>query len=133
MTDFIQRGYVVKETGAVYFTENLDKTAEWFEKTLGWYHSIDGRDAEGNGMYGCVYDIPTELEHLGIVPFHGFHILNGEPKGGKIALIKVAGIDALRNYVIVSGWNKITGIKDTSWARTCDVTTPDGYIIEFFE
>ncbi len=134
MTDYIQRGYVVRETGTVYYTKNLDKTAEWFQKTLGWCYSIDGRDADGQGMYGCVYDIPTEIERLGVVPFHGMHILYGEPKGGKIALIKVEGLDALHNRVTTSGWVEITDIKViTSWARTCDLTTPDGYVIEFFE
>ena len=134
MNDYLQRGYVVKETGAVYFSKNLDKTAEWFNKTLGWYYSIDGRDDSGNGMYGCVYDVPTEIERLGIVPFHGLHILNGEPKGGKLALIKVTGLDALYNRVTGSGWREITEIKEIAgWARTCDITTVDGYVIEFFK
>ena len=34
MSRFIDRGYVVRETGPVYYTQDMDKTVEWFEGTL---------------------------------------------------------------------------------------------------
>ena len=72
--DFSRRGYVIKETGPVYYTKNMDKTAAWFENTLGWYYEIDERDGNGNGQYGCVFDLPKEIEALHIVPFTGIHM-----------------------------------------------------------
>ena len=132
-TDFIQRGYTVKETAPVYFSADMDKTMTWFEKTLGWYCSVDERDADGNGMYGCVFDIPPEFGRLNIAPFRGIHILGGEPKGGKVSLIHVEGIGALHERVTKSGWTEITAVNTMPWARTCCVTTPDGYELEFFE
>jgi len=35
MSDFSERGYVVKETGAVYYTQDMDKTLKWFKEVLG--------------------------------------------------------------------------------------------------
>ncbi len=37
MSDFSERGYVVKETGAVYYTRDMDNTLKWFKEVLGWY------------------------------------------------------------------------------------------------
>lgn len=34
MNEINERGYVVKETGAVYYTMDMDKTIEWFKKNI---------------------------------------------------------------------------------------------------
>lgn len=39
-----ERGYMVEETGAVYYTENMDKTLKWFVNILGWYGQIEAHD-----------------------------------------------------------------------------------------
>ena len=44
MEKFIERGYIVRENGPVYFTLDMDKTAKWFEDVLGWYSEIDERN-----------------------------------------------------------------------------------------
>lgn len=44
MSDFSERGYVVKETGAVYYTQDMDKTLRWFKRFL------DGMDKLKQGM-----------------------------------------------------------------------------------
>ncbi len=74
MSDFSERGYVVKETGAVYYTQDMDKTLKWFKEVLGWYGQIDARDEDGIGTYGCVSNIPIEIEVLHIAPFTGIHM-----------------------------------------------------------
>jgi len=131
---FSERGYVVKETGNVYFTVDMDATAKWFEEILGWYYEIDERSDEGKGTYGCVYDLPREFENLHIAPFTGIHMFYGEPKKGFIALIKVIGIDALYKYVKEKGWNDITEIKLQPWgSKMCTIKNPDGYELRFFE
>ncbi|MBP7177092.1 MAG: helix-turn-helix transcriptional regulator, partial [Thermoclostridium sp.] len=35
MQNLKQRGYSVKENGPVYYTQNMDETAKWFETVLG--------------------------------------------------------------------------------------------------
>jgi AraC family transcriptional regulator len=131
---FEQRGYVVKETGPVYYTVNMDKTVQWFEEVLGWHYEIDERGADGIGLYGCVYDLPREFENLHIAPFTGIHMFYGEPKGGTVAFIKVQGIEALHSYVKTKGWADITDIKLQPWgAKMTTVTTPDDYVLQFFE
>ena len=132
--NFVGRGYVVKETVPVYCTEDMDRTTAWFEKTLGWYYEIDERDSGGAGQYGCVFDLPKEIEMLHIAPFTGIHMFYGEPKGGVIAFMKVQGIEALYKFVVSSGWHDITPVEEQPWgAKMCRITTPDDYILQFFE
>ena len=134
MIDFSKRGYVVKETGPVYYTQNMDATAQWFSDILGWYFEIDERDHEGNGQYGCVFDLPKEIEMLHIAPFTGIHMFRGDATGGVVAFMKVQGIESLYNYVINHGWQEITPVEVQPWgAKMCRITTPDGYVLQFFE
>ncbi|MDD3243974.1 MAG: helix-turn-helix transcriptional regulator [Eubacteriales bacterium] len=48
-----ERGYMVKETGAVYYTLDMDKTVEWFRNVLGWYGQIDSRNEDNKGGTGA--------------------------------------------------------------------------------
>jgi len=131
---FSERGYIVRETGPVYYTEDMDKTAKWFEDVLGWYYEIDERDADGKGVYGCVYSIPKEIEILHIAPFTGIHMFSGEPKGGIVAFMQVQGIEALYDFVSSKGWKEITEVQLQPWgSKMCTVTTIDGCILQFFE
>ena len=131
---FSRRGYVVRETGPVYYTNNMDNTVKWFAETLGWYYEIDERDAGGKGLYGCVYDLPNEIEVLHIAPFTGIHMFYGEPQGGIAAFMKVEGIERLHSYVTGKGWTDITPVEVQPWgAKLCRITTPDNYILQFFE
>ena len=54
MSKFSEKGYFVKENSPIYLTLDMDKTAKWFEDTLGWYSNIVERDSDGNGCYGVV-------------------------------------------------------------------------------
>ncbi|NYB74324.1 VOC family protein [Sedimentibacter hydroxybenzoicus DSM 7310] len=131
---FADRGYVVKETGPVYYTQDMDETAKWFEEILGWYYEIDERDADGKGVYGCVYNIPKEVEILHIAPFTGIHMFCGESKGGVAAFMQVQGIEALYKYVKAKKYKDISEIQMQPWgAKMCTINTPDGYALRFFE
>lgn len=134
LEEFSERGYVVKETGPVYYTQDMDKTVKWFEEVLGWYYEIDERNTEGKGVYGCAYNIPKEIEVLDIAPFTGIHLFYGQPKGDVVAFMQVQGIDNLYKYVVNKGWKDITEVEAQPWgAKMCKVRTPDGYILQFFE
>lgn len=134
VNDLSKRGYVVKETGAVYYTKSMDKTVEWFEEVLGWFGQIEMRDEENNGLYGCVNNIPLEIEALRIAPFTGIHLFKGEPIPRLIGFMMVTGIDGLYEHVLKSGWQQITPVIKEAWGgRTCEVTTLDGSILKFFE
>ena len=131
---FADRGYVVRETGPVYYTLDMDKTAKWFEEILGWYYEIDERNDEGKGVYGCVYDLPRAIENLHIAPFTGIHMFYGTPKGGIAAFMKVQGIEALHKYITDKKYKDVSEIQMQPWgAKMCTVTTPDGYDLWFFE
>ena len=69
-----ERGYAVKENGPVYYTLDMDKTAKWFEATLGWYAAIDQRNDNGEGTYGCILPFPFEVSTMTLTPFNGFHM-----------------------------------------------------------
>lgn len=129
-----ERGYIVKETGAVYYTKDMDQTLNWFRDVIGWYGQIDVRNEENKGTYGCVNNIPLEIESLHLAPFSGIQMLYGEPVKRTISLIMVEGIEKLYEYVKSKGWNDISEIQDQPWGgRECSVTTIDGSILTFFE
>jgi AraC family transcriptional regulator len=134
MSDFSERGYVVKETGAVYYTQDMDKTLKWFKEILGWYGQIEERDEKNIGLYGCVNNIPIEIEALHIAPFTGIHMFKGEPLTMMTGFMLVQGIELLYQFVKKNGWNQITDVKKEPWGgKTCSVTTIDGSILTFFE
>ena len=129
-----KRGYAVLENGPVYYTLDMDSTAQWFENVLGWYAGIDARNDEGKGTYGCVLPIPGELVHMQIASFNGIHMFYGEPIRRKAGFILIDGIEKLHAFVRQNGWEQITDIETQPWgARSCDVTTVDGAILTFFE
>ena len=134
MSDFSERGYVVKETGAVYYTQDMDNTLKWFKEVLGWYGQIEGRDDNNVGFYGCVNNIPIEIEALHIAPFTGIHMFKGEPVKQMVGFMLVQGVEQLYQYVKKRGWNQITEVVEQPWGgKTCSVTTVDGSILTFFE
>lgn len=129
-----ERGYSVVENGPVYYTKNMDRTAKWFEETLGWYSGIDARDENGDGTYGCVLPIPDEVKNMGLIAFNGFHLFQGEPSDQVVAFMRVDNIEKLRKFVAASGWTKLSEISVQPWgAKECDVTTIDGGIMRFFQ
>lgn len=93
MNDLQKRGYLVKETGAVYYSMDMDKTLAWFTDVLGWYGQIDARDENNVGMYGCVNNIPIEFESLGLAPFAGIHMFHGETEKRMVGFMKVEGVE----------------------------------------
>ncbi|MDF2586917.1 MAG: transcriptional regulator, AraC family [Anaerocolumna sp.] len=134
MSDFSERGYVVKETGAVYYTLDMDKTLKWFTEILGWYGQIEARDENGNGDYGCVNNIPIEIEALHIAPFTGIHMFRGEPQQIMVGFMLVQGVEQLYQYVKKNGWNQITEVVTEPWGtKSCCITTIDGSVLKFFE
>jgi AraC family transcriptional regulator len=134
MSEFSERGYVVKETGAVYYTPDMDNTLKWFKEVLGWFGQIDARDENGLGTYGCVNNIPMEIEALHIAPFTGIHLFQGEAIHKMIGFMLVQGIDSLYAYVKKHNWDKITPVIQEPWGgKSCEVATIDGSVLKFLE
>ncbi len=134
MSKLNERGYVVKEAGAVYYTQNMDKTLDWFKNVLGWYGQIDERNENDEGCYGCVSHIPIEMEALHIVPFAGIHMFKGEPIERIIGFMQVQGLEKLHINAVNNGWKDISEIKAEPWgAKSCTVKTIDGSFLKFFE
>ncbi|HMN61343.1 MAG TPA: VOC family protein [Anaerolinea sp.] len=134
MSLFTERGYYVKENNPVYFTRDMGKTIHWFKDVLGWYGNVVEKDPDGNGAYGFVFNIPPEIEITHLAPSNGIHLFVGEPFKGLVAFMSVHGIDALYNYVTSKNYREITEVKTEPWgAKTCEVRTPDGCVLRFFE
>lgn len=134
MSKFSEKGYVVKENAPVYLTEDMDKTAGWFETVLGWYSNIVERDQDGNGCYGVVFDMLPEVEQVHLAPFTGFQMFCGTPESGTISFMQVKNIEKMYAYIRANGWDQITEIIVQLWGgKTCELTTIDGYLIKIFE
>lgn len=134
MSRFSEKGYFVKENAPIYFTRDMDKTAEWFQKAMGWYSNIVERDAAGGGTYGVVFDMLPEIECTHLAPFTGFQLFCGTPENRIISFMQVQNIKKMREYILTNGWENITDIVEQPWGgKTCSLTTLDGYIINVFE
>ena len=134
MSRFEDKGYFVRENAPVYLTMDMRRTAEWFERVMGWYSHIVETDGQGRGMYGVVFDMLPEVEAAHLAPFTGFQLFRGEPERRVISFMQVRHIGKMHDYITSNGWDRITEISEQPWGgRTCSVTTLDGYIINLFE
>lgn len=134
MSMYSEKGYFVKENAPVYLTLDMDKTAKWFEETLGWYYNIVERDEKGQGCYGAVFEMLPEIEVTHLAPFTGFQMFYGTPEERVISFMQVQGIEKMHEYIISKGWDKISEVVLQPWGgKTCSLTTIDGYIINIFE
>ena len=134
MSRFSEKGYFVRENAPVYFTQDMDKTAKWFENTLGWYSNIVERNEAGQGTYGVVFDMLPEVELVHLAPFTGIHMFCGEPAKTMISFMKVQNIEKMHEYILASGWEQVTDVYLQPWGgKTCTLTTTDGYIMHIFE
>ena len=134
MSRFSEKGYFVKENAPVYLTDDMDRTAKWFEETLGWYSNIVERNEDGQGSYGLVFDMLPEVERVHLAPFTGMQMFYGTPEPRVISFMQVTGIEKLYDFVVSKGWDKITKVEAQPWGgKTCSLTTIDGYIINIFE
>lgn len=134
MSKYSEKGYFVKENAPVYLTLDMDRTAKWFEETLGWYYNIVERDENGQGCYGAVFEMLPEIEVTHLAPFTGFQMFYGNPEERVISFMQVQGIEKMREYIISKGWDKISEVVQQPWGgKTCSLTTIDGYIINIFE
>lgn len=134
MSKFSEKGYFVKENAPIYLTEDMDKTAKWFEETLGWYSNIVERDSTGNGCYGVVFDMLPEVELVHLAPFTGFQMFCGTPQPRAISFMQVNGIEKMHAYISSKGWKNITEIIVQPWGgKTFSLITIDGYTINIFE
>ena len=134
MSRFSEKGYVTKENAPIYLTEDMERTAEWFETVLGWYSNIVEKDGNGKGCYGVVFDNLPEVEFVHIAPFTGFQMFLGQPQKNTISFMQVNDVAALYAYVKHKGWDAITEVVVQPWGgKTCSITTIDGYVIDVFE
>ena len=134
MQELMERGYMVKENGPIYYTKNMDETAKWFKDVLGWYAGIDERNENGEGIYGCLLPLPEEILNMTLVPFNGFHMFFGDPVKQTVAFMRVDNIENLYAFVKKNGWTQISEITKQHWGgKECKLTTIDGGIIKFFQ
>lgn len=128
------RGYSVKGSDLIYYTNDMDKTVEWFKDILGWYAGVDARNEDNSARYGCALPFPGELVHMSLADAKLIHFFPGEPDKRTIGFIRVNGVDSLYEYVTGQGWTDITEVVEQSWGgRTCHVTTIDGCVLMFAE
>ena len=77
----------------------MDSTVKWFKEVLGWYGQIEERDDNNMGLYGCINNIPIEIEALHIAPFTGIHMFQGEPLKMVVGFMLVQGDKQLYRFV----------------------------------
>ena len=125
-------GQFVLENDAIYYTNDMDATARWFEKILGWSGVIEARDGAGNGIYGLIEPHAKSSSLGNRSPY--LQLMRGAPSVSVTAFVKVWGLDSLRQRAIDNGWTELTPIEEQSWgARLFDMTTCDGSLIRFYE
>ena len=130
---YSERGYYVKENEPIYYSQDIEKTINWFGDALGWFGGVIARDENGVAVYGGVDDYPHD-EMPDERRFLGFQLGKGEPSKGVVGCIKVRGLENLRKFVLKNGWEQISEIEPKPYGTNeCFVTTIDGSSICFFE
>lgn len=123
----MEKGYLVQNIGAIYYTQDVDGTLAWFNEVFGWGGGVFDRDENGNGTMGSVGDIPSNNHRM------GFRLMKGEPEQRTVLALFVEEIEVLHQYVKQSGWDKITDLETAPWGgKQFMVTTIDGSVIGIF-
>ncbi len=130
-------GYLVNGIDVMLKTNAVEKTLEWYEKTLCWKAHKGMFDENNECCYGCVtLDEKTPITS-GTRGFYGFHISKGEPSCqnfGITPMVTVDGLERLYEIIKKSGWKECSDIKNEEWgARTITVKDFNGYYIVFME
>ena len=129
-----KREYAVWESGAVYYTEEIYRMMEWFERVLGWYARADCWDDAGKPVHAVVSPAPAETAALTLTPFTGIHLIAGETQPRSPALVRVDNISKLSEHIMQAGWMKRTEPEEMSWGGLqCEAETPDGGRLIFFQ
>lgn len=125
-------GHFVLENAAIYYTNDMDATGQWFEKVLGWSGVIEARDELGNGTYGLIEPHMKSNSLGNRSPY--MQLMRGKPSKSITGYIKVWGLSNLRQRAIDNGWTKLTPIKEQFWGANLFVmTTCDGSLLQFYE
>lgn len=128
--DYETRGYEVLENGPIYFTMNIDRTIEWFEKVLGWYGTVDARDAEGNAIFAGIVPVPKAITEERGLTYIGYSLFVGEPSDRIVGYVIVNDLDRVHKLVVQSDWTEFTDIISQPWGgKEFSVTTVDGSMI----
>lgn len=130
-------GYIVSRVDVMLKTPDVDKTLEWYEKTLGWKGHRGTITEDGVCCYGCVTLDEKEPIVSGTREFNGFHISLGEKCGnecGILPMVTIDGLEKLHKRIKKSGWKEVSEISDEDWgSRTISVKDINGYKITFME
>lgn len=128
--DYEARGYVVLENGPVYYTQDMDRTIEWFENVLGWYGTVDARDADGKAIFAGIAPIPNEITEEKNLTYIGFSLLLGDPSKRVNAYFVVDQARQAYEYVKRSGWKEFSDLVEQPWGGLeFTVKTIDGSIL----
>lgn len=126
-------GHHVVENEAIYHSEDLQATLEWFQRVLGWRGFLEAWDEQGRGTYGLILPQMDAAEPGKRIRY--VQLMRGQPCVGQAALFtKVWAVEALRQRILDAGWQQIGEISTTDWgARLFTVTTPEGALLQFYE
>ncbi|MDO5519021.1 MAG: hypothetical protein Q4G58_00875 [bacterium] len=128
--EYETRGYKVFENGPVYYTQDMDRTIEWFETVLGWYGTVDARNAKGKAIFAGIAPIPNEITEKEKLTYIGLSLFLGEPSQGVAAYIVVDNARQVYEYIMRSGWREVSKVVEQPWGGLeFTVKTIDGSIL----
>lgn len=124
-------GGYVQSVEPILTVPSLRETLEWYRKHLGW----DGCDWEGMEDYGytSLHAYTGGCESNTGKEFKGLHLWKGTPPDQPVSYFCfVLEVEALRQRIVQSGWNKVTDIVDRGWGcKGFCCTDLNGYRLEF--
>lgn len=126
-------GHHVVENEAIYHSENLAATLQWFERVLGWQGFLEAWDEKDRGTFGLV--LPQRAAASPGARVRYVQLMRGTSCTGQVAVFaKVWALAALRQRIVDAGWEQVSPITATDWgAQLFTVTTPDGALLQFYE
>lgn len=133
MKSLTERANLITSVHAIYYTNDMDKTAKWFEDILGWSSVVEARDENNNPVYGSTVPYPKELVELDQYDFSkAIMFLSGEPIQNTYLFYNTKDIQMLHDIITENGWDEVTDIVKQPWGgMTFELTTIDGTGITF--
>ena len=127
-------GGYVDSVEPILFVPSIRETTEWYRKYLNWCSG----DADDNEKWGhaAIHPYSDDSAEPQYRDFKGFHLRQNQ--GGKVEgcgfFVFVSGLEALRDTIIETGWDKVGEIYHQCWgAKVFELTDLNGFYIEFCE
>ena len=134
VADYLGTGAFIESVEFILCVPSIVETVNWYKKHLGWVGDGEQKDEDYGHTIIRVYDENGNMSRT----FKGFHLwkiceVNTEVTKGH-CFVFVTGLEALRDKIKSTGWEKISDISKSGWGvNQFEVEDLNGFKLLFSE